>query len=184
MFVRLTAQCVRYSADCVVATLHKSVVEPRTGTLLVPSAVAVLGVVSFDLFSARRPQCSFLWSHGMTVANGGTKQKESFIKRKRGRGNSSGTISTTVDSATVASPGVSLGVLSLSRGGSGPHADQIQGYGAKGALPLVKQGLRQVCSDAFGQSESLPAPCSTCSFLVRLLAQMSDKIGCASLACG
>eukprot|EP01043_Picozoa_sp_COSAG02_P080899 COSAG02_NODE_19466_length_880_cov_1.250960_1_plen_236_part_00 len=164
LIATLTVQRVRYSADCVVTALHKSVVEPRTGTLLVPSAIAVLGVVSLDLFSARRPQCTFLWAHGMTAANGGSRQKDSSTKRKRGRGNSSGTSSTAVDPATVASPGVSLGVLSLSRGGGGPHADQVQGYGAKGALPLVKQGLRQICSEAFG------VPCLLCSQFVQLLA--------------
>lgn len=141
------------SADCVVSALHRSVVEPRTGTLLVPSAIAVLGVVSLDLFSARRPQCNYLWSHGVTVAHGGSKQKELSTKRKRGRGNSSAANSKSVDSASVAPLGVSLGVLSLSRGAHGVHgADLAQAYGAHGALPLVKQGLRQICSEAFGPS--------------------------------
>lgn len=135
------------------SALHKSVVEPRTGTLLVPSAIAVLGVVGLDLFSARRPQCSYLWSHGLTVAHGGSKQKESSTKRKRGRGNSSDTNYSSVDSGSVVPRGVSLGVLSLSRAARGVHgADLTQAYGARGALPLVKQGLRQICSEAFGPS--------------------------------
>jgi hypothetical protein len=44
------------SADCVISALHSTVAEPRTGTLLLPSAMAVLGVVAVDMFSPRRPQ--------------------------------------------------------------------------------------------------------------------------------
>lgn len=87
----------------------------------------------------------------MTVTSRNAGQEGSSSKRKRTR-----MAGSNANAGSALSPGVSLGVLSLSRGGNGPHgADHVQGYGVKGALPLVKQGLRQICSEAFGASHTL-----------------------------
>ena len=119
------------SADAVISKLHATVLDQRSGKLLVPGAMAVLGVVGVDLFSARRPLCSFLWSHSMTAQHQAHPKSEGV--------------------------GIALGCLSLARGGGGAHDDM--GYGRCGTCALAKQAVRVLCDSAFGLAPCTVARC-------------------------
>ena len=150
------ANLPQMSADTVLSGLHSTVCDQKSGALLLPSAIAVLGVVGVDLFSPRRPLCGFLWAHGATASPGSGGGATGAGKRKR----STGTGSRSVDGgAPSQQTGVALGVLSLARGGGG-NFNTVDGWGGSGGvLPLVKQGLRQVCAEAFGLSCCSVARC-------------------------
>ena len=107
-------------------------------------AMAVLGVVGVDLFSARRPLCSFLWSHSMTA------QHQAHPKRE--------------------GVGLALGCLSLARGGGGPEFALRLAGGEEAREALAggnRDAMQCVTPLTAPPSPSAPKPASSLSAISR-----------------
>ena len=110
----------QFSADAVVAQLRSRSTDKAGGGSLLPSALALIGLVSVDLYSAKPALagCNFLWAHGekrASTAAAAPKQMKPGARRG-GRGRSGGGGGGGGGGRGTAAP-LSFGVLSLSRGG-------------------------------------------------------------------